>query len=239
MADYPIRLNKFVAHSGIASRRKAVELIEKGEITVNGEVVTVPYEFVNETDQVSYKGKEIKPQVKYEYYLLNKPRGVVSTVEDENDRKTVLDLIDEPIAGLHPVGRLDRQTTGLLLLTNDGELTYKLTHPSSEISKIYEIKTDRDISPEDMQSIRDGITLEDGFIKPDAINYIEGRTKNKAVIKLHSGRNRIIRRIFAHLGYEVKGLDRTHLAMLSKKGVPQGQYRSLKASEINILKHLI
>lgn len=202
------RLNKYVAHSGVCSRRKAADLVKSGKIKVNGEVHDNPAYIVKDSDIVEYNGKELQPVEDYVYFLLNKPENVISTVSDERGRKTVLDIIaKEKVKRIYPVGRLDRNTTGLLLLTNDGDLAKKLTHPSHEVTKVYEVLLERPIEPQDLQRLRNGLDLEDGHIKPDAAHIADYRGENWIQIKLHSGRNRIVRRMVAHLGYEVIKLD--------------------------------
>src|SRR5687767_6647536 len=198
-----MRLNKFLAHAGIASRRAADTLIMQGHVTVNGEVVQEMGYKVQEKDVVKFRGKPIKPVDKLVYYLLNKPRNVLSTSQDERGRRTVIDILEKKVPErVYPVGRLDRNTSGLILLTNDGELTKKLSHPSHKVPKVYHATLDKNLSLKDMEKIRDGVTLEDGLIKADSLHYVEN-TKRDVLIELHSGKNRVVRRIFEHLGYEV------------------------------------
>jgi 23S rRNA pseudouridine2605 synthase len=232
-----IRLNRFIANSGICSRRDADELIEAGQITVNGEVVTEMGHQVKPTDAIKY-GNKILNREKMVYLLLNKPKDYITTTEDPQDRKTVMKLIEGACKErIYPVGRLDRNTTGLLLFTNDGELASKLTHPAYGIEKMYQVELDKPIVEEDYQKILKGITLEDGEIKADNFGIV---TPDAMVvgIQIHSGRNHIVRRIFAHLGYEVMKLDRTVFAGLNKKDLPRGNYRMLTEKEVIKLKYL-
>lgn len=233
-----MRLNKYIAHSGIASRRAADTLIMQGHVTVNGEVVQEMGHKVKEGDVVAYKGKPVQTVTKMVYYLLNKPRNVISTASDEKGRKTVIDIMAEKIPErIYPVGRLDRNTSGLILLTNDGDLTKKLSHPSHKVPKIYIATLDKNLSLKDLEAIRDGITLEDGDIKVDSLHYVEGMGKKEVSIEIHSGRNRLVRRIFEHLGYDVVKLDRTYYAGLTKKNLPRGMWRPLTNEEVRMLKH--
>jgi 23S rRNA pseudouridine2605 synthase len=238
--DFPgeMRLNKYLAHSGIASRRAADELIMQGHVTVNGEVVKEMGYKVKEKDVVTFKGKPIKTVDKFVYYLLNKPRNVLTTSSDERGRRTVIDIMSEKIPErIYPVGRLDRNTSGLIILTNDGELTKKLSHPSYKVPKIYLVTLDKNLSLKDMEQIREGITLEDGPIKADSLHFIEGLAKREVQIEVHSGKNRLVRRIFEHFGYEVVKLDRTYYAGLTKKNLPRGMFRPLTKEEVRMLKH--
>lgn len=233
-----MRLNKFLAHCGIASRRAVDVLIMQGHATVNGEVVQEMGYKVKANDIVAFKGKVIKPVDKLVYYLLNKPRNVITTSNDEKGRKTVMDIIAAKVPErIYPVGRLDRNTSGLLLLTNDGELTKKLSHPSHKVPKVYLATLDKNLSLKDLELIRSGITLEDGDIKADSLHYLEGGSKREVQIEVHSGRNRLVRRIFQHLGYEVVKLDRTYYAGLTKKNLPRGIFRPLTKEEVRMLKH--
>lgn len=232
----PIRLNKFMANSGICSRREADEHIAAGMVKVNGEVVTELGTKISRTDVVEYDGKVVTPERKC-YVLLNKPKDCVTTSDDPNGRLTVLDLVKGACAErIYPVGRLDRNTTGVLLLTNDGDLASKLTHPKFVKKKIYQVWTDKDIAEEDMQRIADGIELEDGEIHADAISYVNDTDRNQAGIEIHSGRNRIVRRIFESLGYRVVKLDRVYFAGLTKKNLPRGRWRYLTQEEVNYLR---
>ncbi len=239
-SQWPMRLNKYVAHCGIAARRQAAELVKRGLVEVNGVVVDNPAYQVQEGDVVKYKGRVIEPEGRKVYILMNKPKGVITSVQDEKGRKTVMDLLGNQVPErVFPVGRLDRDTTGLLLLTNDGDLAQKLMHPSRRVRKAYHVVLDKPLAAVDLDRIRQGLELEDGFIKVDEIDYVAGRPKNEVGIILHSGRNRIIRRIFEHLGYEVKKLDRTWLAGLNKRGLRRGQWRYLTEREIVMLKHFV
>ncbi len=232
----PIRLNKFMANSGICSRREADEKIAAGQVTVNDVVVTELGTKINRDDVVKCDDKVVTPERKC-YVLLNKPKDCVTTSDDPNGRMTVLDVVKGACRErIYPVGRLDRNTTGVLLLTNDGELASKLTHPKFIKKKIYHVWTDKDISEEDMQRIADGIELEDGEIHADAISYANDTDRNQAGIEIHSGRNRIVRRIFEHLGYRVTKLDRVYFAGLTKKNLPRGRWRYLTQEEVNFLR---
>ncbi len=231
-----IRLNKFMANAGICSRREADEFIQQGLVKVNGNVVTELGTKISHSDTVEYDDKLVALESKC-YILLNKPKDCVTTSDDPNGRLTVMDLVkgacDERI---YPVGRLDRNTTGVLLLTNDGDLASKLTHPKYVKKKIYHVWCDKDISEDDMQRIADGIELEDGPIHADAISYATETDRNQAGIEIHSGRNRIVRRIFESLGYHVTKLDRVYFAGLTKKNLPRGRWRYLTQEEVNFLK---
>jgi 23S rRNA pseudouridine2605 synthase len=236
--DDTIRLNRYISNAGIASRRDADELIASGQITVNGKEITEMGYKVKPDDVVKY-GKKILNREKLVYLLLNKPKDFITTTEDPDERRTVMDLVKNACPErIYPVGRLDRNTTGLLLLTNDGELAEKLSHPSHEIKKIYQAELDRPISIEDFEAITNGVELEDGFIKPDELALV---TPDAEVvgIKIHSGKNRIVRRIFEHLGYEVMKLDRTTYAGLDKKDLPRGKWRFLTEKEVIRLKYMI
>jgi 23S rRNA pseudouridine2605 synthase len=233
-----VRLNRFIANAGICSRRDADKLIEAGEIKVNNKVVTEMGYQVGPTDVVKYGNRRLNRE-KPAYVLLNKPKDFLTTTEDPNDRKTVMELVKNAgDARIYPVGRLDRNTTGLLLLTNDGELADKLTHPSNEIEKIYQAELDKPLTDEDFEKIKAGLQLEDGEIKVDDLAKV---TPDGYVIgvKIHSGKNRIVRRIFEHLGYEVTKLDRTTFAGLTKKDLPRGSWRYLTERELVKLKYLL
>lgn len=232
------RLNKFIANAGICSRREADKYIVAGSVTINGEPVKELGYRVKKGDVVRFDGKIIKGE-KNEYLLLNKPKGFISTTSDEKGRKTVMELVEgATTAKIKPVGRLDRQTTGLLLFTNDGDLMKKLTHPSHGVRKIYHVVLDKNLDLAHFHKIQEGITLEDGFIEVDEIKYVEGATRKEVGVKIHSGRNRIVRRIFQSLGYEVEKLDRVVFANLTKKDLPRGSYRFLTEQEIINLKNL-
>lgn len=231
-----IRLNKFIASAGICSRREADNLITNGKISVNGNIVTELGARVSTTDEVCYNGK-ILNQEKNVYIILNKPKDCVTTLHDPHAKRTVMDLIKHKgNERIFPVGRLDKPTTGVLLLTNDGALTEKLTHPSYNKLKIYHVFLDKDLSQEHFDAILKGFELEDGFIKADALSYVDNGRRNQAGIEIHSGRNRIVRRIFAHLGYDVEKLDRVYFAGLTKKGLQRGHWRYLSAKEVSMLK---
>ncbi len=233
-----MRLNKYVAHCGICSRRKADEFIKKGLVKVNEETVLEPGFKVQPEDVVLFKGKKIKPEEKKVYILLNKPKNTITTLSDERDRKTVMDIIGKKVKErIYPVGRLDRMTVGLLLLTNDGELAKKLSHPSYNIKKIYHVICDKPVDEEDVEKISQGLVLEDGPVPVDAVSYIQDAGKNEIGIEIHIGRNRIVRRIFEHLGYQVVKLDRVYYAGLTKKDLPRGRFRFLTEREIIMLKH--
>ncbi len=233
-----MRLNKFIAHSGICSRRKAAELVKEGKVKVNGKVETAPARLIKENDKVQVEGKVIKLERDYVYFLMNKPRNTITTVDDPKGRKTVMEIVEKKIKQrIFPVGRLDRDTTGLLLLTNDGSLTHKLTHPSCEVSKTYEITLDKAMTEKDLDTIRRGIELEDGFIQVDAAHFLPDKGEDVVQFTLHSGRNRIVRRICEHMGYQVVKLDRTLFAGMNKKGLKRGWYRPLTHDEIRRLKH--
>ena len=233
-----IRLNKYIANSGICSRREADELITQGLVEVNGKVVTEMGYQVQKTDRVVFDGQSITPE-KPVYVLLNKPKGYISTTKDEKARKTVMDLVANASPyRLFPVGRLDRQTTGLILLTNDGHLTKKLTHPSFGVKKIYHVTLDRKLSVEDLRTIADGVRLEEGVAEVDSISYIEGKPKNEVGREIHIGWNRVVRRIFKKMGYEVEALDRVIFAGLTKKNIKRGHWRILTEMEVNNLKML-
>jgi len=229
-------LNKYVAHCGICSRREAVDLIKEGKITVNGEVMLQPGYKVQTTDKVEYGGKVISSQKNLVYILLNKPKNYITTTEDPQERKTVMELVaDAGGERVYPVGRLDRNTTGLLLLTNDGELAQKLSHPKYNIKKLYQVTLDKSLSKLHFEKIMEGLTLEDGEVKVDAMAYLEKKTE--IGIEIHSGRNRIVRRIFEHLGYTVEKLDRVMYAGLTKKNIPRGKWRFLTEQEVINLKY--
>ncbi len=234
-----IRLNKYLADAGICSRREADKLIESGVVMINGQVVTQLGTKVGPTDKVQYGGDTLKRE-KHQYILLNKPKGFISTSKDPEDRKTVMHLVENACSErIYPVGRLDRNTVGLLLFTNDGELAKKLTHPKHGVRKLYHVFLDKPLPKNDMIKIINGIELEDGKISPDKIAYVEGENDKKQIgIELHSGKNRIVRRIFEHLGYDVIKLDRVIFAGLTKKDLPRGKWRPLSKTEINLLQRL-
>ena len=234
-----IRLNKYLADCGVCSRREADELIKAGCVTVNGELITTMGYKVKTGDKVVYGGQTLNRE-KLRYILLNKPKGYITTADDPEGRDTVMKLVEGACdERIFPVGRLDKMTTGLLLLTNDGDLAKKLTHPSSEVSKLYQVTLDKALTKNDMLRIAEGVELDDGFIAADAIAYVEGDESKKEIgIELHSGRNRIVRRIFEHLGYEVLKLDRVMFAGLDKYKLPRGEWRFLTDREVADLKRI-
>lgn len=229
-----IRLNRFLSMSGISSRREADEFIKAGQVTVNGQVVTELGTKVTRDDVVKYNDKVIKGESKV-YILMNKPKGFVTSLDDPHAEKTVIDLIKNVVTErVYPVGRLDKNSMGVLLITNDGDMTKKLTHPSFNKKKIYQVSLDKALTKADMQKIADGIELEDGEIHADQINYV-GESRKEIGIEIHSGRNRIIRRIFDHLGYTVQKLDRVYFAGLTKKNLKRGAWRFLTPREVDTL----
>lgn len=231
-------LNKYIAHSGICSRRDAVDIIKKGKVKVNGAVLTEPGFKIAPTDQVIVNGKKIFPVKDLVYILINKPKDYLTTTEDDKGRKTVLDLIKNATQEkVHPIGRLDRNTSGVLLLTNDGELTQKLTHPSNEIRKLYAVTLDKPLTKNHFEDILKGVPLEDGVAHVDTLAYTDHADKKMIGIELHTGRNRIVRRIFEHYGYDVKNLDRVIFAGLTKKNVERGKWRFLSEKEVRDLKY--
>jgi|WetSurSiteA1Bulk_404760.scaffolds.fasta_scaffold07300_2 23S rRNA pseudouridine2605 synthase len=231
-----IRLNKYIASTGVCSRREADEFIVAGLITINGKLVTELGVKVSPGDLVKYNGETLREEKKV-YILMNKPKDYVTTVEDPHAKKTVIELVKGACKErVYPVGRLDRNTTGVLLLTNDGELTKRLTHPKFEKLKIYHVHLNKNLRQGDLEKVATGITLEDGFIKADAINYADPVDKSQVGIEIHSGRNHIVRRIFETLGYEVVKLDRVYFAGLTKKNLHRGEWRFLTEKEIAMLK---
>ncbi|MBH2004612.1 MAG: pseudouridine synthase [Sphingobacteriia bacterium] len=237
--DSLIPLNKFIAHAGVCGRREAAELVKAGKVTVNGDKLFEPGYKVSQADKVTVKGKEIFLQKNSVYILLNKPKDFITTANDPQGRKTVLDLVKgATLERVYPVGRLDRNTTGVLLLTNDGELAQKLTHPSFEVKKIYEVTLDKPVTKKDLDQIVSGVTLEDGFVAADSVGYADSKSKHVVGIEIHSGRNRIVRRIFEHLGYDVKALDRVMFANLTKKNVERSKWRHLNEKEVRLLKYM-
>ena len=231
-----VRLNKFIANSGVCSRREADTLIQAGVVTVNGEVVTELGTKVNiYEDDIRFNGERLKGEEKV-YIVMNKPKGYVTTASDPHAEKTVLDLIKGCKSRVYPVGRLDKNTTGVLMLTNDGEIAERLTHPSYDKKKIYQVALDKALSQEDYDKILEGIALTDGEVKADELEYIDESDHRKLGIEIHSGKNRIVRRIFESLGYTVKALDRVYFAGLTKKGLKKGEWRYLTEGESNILK---
>ncbi len=234
-----MKLNKFIAHTGLCSRRKAAELVKSGQIKLNGEVHINPATEVENSDTVEFEGKQLTLEEKKVYLLMNKPKNVLTTLSDDRGRPTVIDIIrgEKIEERIYPVGRLDRNTTGLLLLTNDGDLAKKLSHPSHEVKKIYEVELNRPVTPPDLKKIRRGLQLEDGLAPVDAVDYIKNEPRNKVGIEIHIGRNRIVRRIFEHLDYHVNKLDRVYYAGLTKKDLPRGWNRHLTEQEVVMLKH--
>ncbi|HXH18642.1 MAG TPA: pseudouridine synthase [Chitinophagales bacterium] len=235
----PYRLNKYLAHAGIASRREADQLIQQGFVTVNDQVVREMGYKVQPRDVVKFNHRIIRPEKKV-YILLNKPKDHITTTDDEKKRKTVMDLIGNATGmRVYPVGRLDRNTTGLLLLTNDGDLAQRLSHPRHEVKKVYLATLNKPLEIADMKKIAEGIQLEEGIAKVDAIEYADPRDKKRIGIELHIGWNKVVRRIFRHLGYEVRQLDRVYYGGLTKKDLPRGKWRHLTPSEVIMLKHFV
>lgn len=231
-----IRLNKFIANSGVCSRREADQYIQAGVVSVNGEIVTELGTKVNVlTDVVKFNDETLKGEEKV-YIVMNKPKGFVTTASDPHAEKTVMDLLKGCKARVFPVGRLDKNTTGVLMFTNDGEIAERLTHPAYDKKKIYQVILDNPLSDEDYAKITEGIELADGLIKADELEYIEADDHRKLGIEIHSGKNRIVRRIFESLGYDVKALDRVYFAGLTKKGLKKGEWRELTEGEANVLK---
>ncbi len=227
-----VRLNKYIAHAGICSRREADTLIAAGNITVNGKTITEMGYKVSPSDEVRFDGRLLNTEKK-EYVLLNKPKNFITTTRDEKGRRTVMELVSRASPSrLLPVGRLDRNTTGLLLFTNDGDLAKKLTHPKHGVRKIYHVELDKAFRDADLAKVREGLQLEDGPISVDEISYIKGAPKREVGVEIHSGRNRIVRRIFEHLGYRVVRLDRVAFAGLTKKDLPRGHWRHLTKQEV-------
>ncbi len=232
-----MRLNKYIAHCGVCSRREAADLVKTGKVHVNGKVLLEPWYQIQQGDKVVYNGKTLQPEVQKVYILMNKPKNTITTVSDERDRKTVLDIIGDKVKErIFPVGRLDRATVGLLLLTNDGDLANKLAHPSYQVQKVYHVTLDREVAEAHINAIRAGIELEDGPVPVDVVQQLQGKP-NEVQIEIHIGRNRIVRRIFEHFNYKVLKLDRTYYAGLTKKDLPRGHFRDLTEREIIMLKH--
>ena len=231
-------LNKFISHAGISGRREAAEIVKNGIVKVNGKIVKEPGHKISPKDEVIVNGKKIFLSKNLVYILLNKPKDFITTTEDPQGRKTVLDLIRRATTErVFPVGRLDRNTSGVLLFTNDGELSQKLTHPSNEIKKIYAVTLDKPLDKKDFDQILKGIVLEDGPASIDKLAYADTKDKTQLGVEIHSGRNRIVRRIFEHLGYDVKNLDRVMFAGLTKKNVERGKWRFLNEKEVRELKY--
>ena len=231
-------LNKFISHAGISGRREAAEIVKKGIVKVNGKIITEPGYKISSNDEVIVNGKKIFPSKNLVYILLNKPKDFITTTEDPQGRKTVLDLIRRATTErVYPVGRLDRNTSGVLLFTNDGELSQKLTHPSNEIKKIYAVILDKPLEKKDFDQVVKGVVLEDGPASVDKIAYADTKERTQLGVEIHSGRNRIVRRIFEHLGYDVKNLDRVMFAGLTKKNIERGKWRFLNEKEVRELKY--
>ena len=227
-----IRLNKFISNSGICSRREADTYIEHGSVTVNGNLVTEMGYKVQPNDDVRFDGTSISPEKK-KYVLLNKPKNYITTMDDERGRKTVMELVSNAAKErIYPVGRLDRMTTGLLLFTNDGELAKKLTHPKHDVKKLYHASLDKKLDLKDLQKLRGEVIIEGKKVFIDAVSYVEGQSKTEVGIEIHSGRNRIVRKIFEHVGYKVVKLDRVLFAGLTKKNLPRGRWRELTKQEL-------
>ncbi|MEX0275128.1 MAG: pseudouridine synthase [Flavobacteriaceae bacterium] len=227
-----IRLNRYIANAGICSRREADTYIAAGSVMVNGKVVSEMGHKVGPHDEVRFEGRLLTPEKK-EYVLLNKPKNFITTTSDEKGRRTVMELISNASNNrLYPVGRLDRNTTGLLLFTNDGDLAKRLAHPTHGVRKIYHVYLDKNMTVADLRKIREGLHLEDGPVEVDEVDYVHGGTKKEVGVQIHSGRNRIVRRIFAHLGYRVTKLDRVVFAGLTKKDLPRGHWRFLTNQEV-------
>ena len=231
-------LNKFISHAGVSGRREAAEIVKKGIVKVNGKIITEPGHKISPKDEVVVNGKKIFLSKNLVYILLNKPKDFITTTEDPQGRKTVLDLIRRATTErVYPVGRLDRNTSGVLLFTNDGELSQKLTHPSNEIKKIYAVTLDKPLDKKDFDQILKGIVLEDGPASVDKLAYTDTKDRTQLGVEIHSGRNRIVRRIFEHVGYDVKNLDRVMFAGLTKKNVERGKWRFLNEKEVRELKY--
>lgn len=234
-----MQLNKFLAHAGVCSRRNAVELVKQGLVKVNGVVVKEPGHVLSEEDAVTVRGKKVTVERKL-YIILNKPRGYITTTSDEKGRDTVMDLIGSSYKErLYPVGRLDRNTTGILLLTNDGELAQRLAHPKRRVQKVYHVTLSRTFDESDRKKIISGVRLRDGKVMIDRISHALGQKKNQVRVTLHSGKYRIIRRLFESLGYEVKKLDRVQYANMNKRGLPGGVWRKLQQKEVSYLKKVV
>ena len=238
--DHLIRLNRYIANAGICSRRKADELIAAGVVSVNGEVISeLGHKVDPSKDVIRYNGETLKRE-KMVYVLLNKPKDYITTTDDPQERRTIMALVEKASKErIYPVGRLYRNTTGLILMTNDGDLADKLSHPRNSVTKLYQVELDKSLTQGDLNKIQYGLELEDGLIKPDMVSYVQGGTKREIGIQIHSGKNRIVRRIFEHLSYDVVKLDRTIYAGLTKKDLPRGRWRYLDEKEVIQLKHLV
>jgi len=229
-------LNKFIAHGGVAARRDAAELVKQGKVKVNGAVITEPGHKVSAKDEIIVNGKKVTLAKSLVYILLNKPKDFLTTTDDPQKRKTVLDLVRIK-ERIYPVGRLDRNTSGVLLLTNDGDLSQRLTHPSHAVKKVYHVSLDRPLDKKDFEKVLKGVSLDDGPATVDVLAYADARDHKQLGVEIHSGRNRIVRRIFEHLGYQVKSLDRVIFAGLTKKNVERGKWRFLSEKEVRDLKY--
>jgi 23S rRNA pseudouridine2605 synthase len=237
-SDELMPLNKYIAHSGVAARREAAELVKQGLVKVNGETVNEPGFKVSPKDEVRVNGKKIFLAKNLVYILLNKPKDFITTTDDPQGRKTVLDIIARATTErVYPVGRLDRNTSGVLILTNDGELAQKLTHPSNEVKKVYHVTLNKPLEKKDFEQILNGVTLDDGPANVDVLAYADSKDKSQVGVEIHSGRNRIVRRIFEKMGYDVRNLDRVVFAGLTKKNVDRGKWRFLTEKEVRDLKH--
>ncbi|MEZ4992512.1 MAG: pseudouridine synthase [Saprospiraceae bacterium] len=233
-----MRLNKFVAHCGICSRRQAADYVKEGKVFVNGKVELSPAYQICEGDRVTFEGKDIQPEEKLVYLLMNKPKGVITTVRDDQGRRTVIDLVGDKVKErIFPVGRLDRDTSGLLVLTNDGALAERMMHPRHKMKKVYHITLDQPVTKAHMEAIGEGLDLEDGPAPVNWVQYLHPDKKKEVGLEIVMGRNRVVRRIFEHLGYTVKKLDRVYLGGLTKKDLPRGWWRHLNEREIIMLKH--
>ena len=231
-------LNKFIAHCGVCARRDAAEMVKLGKVKVNGKLITEPGFKVSQKDEVVVNGKKVVVSKNLIYILLNKPKDFITTTDDPHGRKTVLDLISRATnERVYPVGRLDRNTSGVLLFTNDGELAQKLTHPSNEIKKVYAVTLDKPLDKKHFDEILKGIVLEDGPASVDVLAYADVKDKTQLGVEIHSGKNRIVRRIFEHFGYDVRNLDRVMFAGLTKKNIERGKWRFLNEKEVRELKY--
>lgn len=233
-----MRLNKYVAHCGVCSRRQAADFVKEGKVRVNGKVELSPGYQIEEGDQVTFDGQSIQPEEKLVYILMNKPKGVITTVKDDQGRQTVLDLVSDKVhERVFPVGRLDRDTAGLLLLTNDGALAERMMHPKYKAKKVYHVTLDKAVTKAHLEAIAAGLELEDGVAPVNWIQYLKPDSKKEIALEIIMGRNRIVRRIFEHLEYRVRKLDRVYLAGLTKKDLPRGWWRYLSEQEVIMLKH--
>ncbi|MEZ4804022.1 MAG: pseudouridine synthase [Bacteroidia bacterium] len=233
-----IRLNKYIANSGVCSRREADSLIEQGLVTVDGKVVTEMGYRVKKGEVVKYDGQKILPEP-FVYILMNKPKDFITTTDDDKGRKTVLDLLADKVPQrIYPIGRLDRNTTGVLLLTNDGDVAQALSHPSYQVKKIYHVVLDKKVSGTDLDKLVEGVELEDGLVHADTVAFVDNEDRRHVGVEIHSGKNRVVRRMFEHLGYEVEKLDRVSMGIFTKKDLPRGKWRYLNQSEVGFLSKL-